>query len=118
MRRDQQENLDLSDPVYDQQSIHLLAAGMRLRQQNTATVDFYRKGKLVKSFVQFSGPGTVKFNGKSINAHIFDQTIVRSDSKLRYYYDADNPLLPLRVEQLESGDGPTVLTLKRVDWVL
>ncbi len=115
LRKGKQKILDLLDSVYDYQSIHVLAADMHLRQQKTATVDFYRKGKLVKSFIQFNGEGKVNINGESINAHIFDHTIVRSDSKLRYYYAADNPMLPLRIEKLEAGEGPTVLTLKNVD---
>ena len=115
LRKGEQKILELLDTVYDYQSIHVLAADMHLRQQKTATVDFYRKGKLMKSFIQFSGPGTVKINGESVEAHIFDHTIVRSDSKLRYYYAADNPMLPLRIEKLEAGEGPTVLTLKKVD---
>ena len=44
--------------------------------------------------------------------------MVRSDSRIKYYYDVENPLLPLRIEKLESGDSPTVLSLQQVDWSL
>ena len=44
--------------------------------------------------------------------------IVRSNSKIKYFYDAENPLLPLRIEKLESGESPTVLTLREVEWGL
>ena len=39
-------------------------------------------------------------------------------AKIKYYYDAENPLLPLRIEKLESGESPSVLSLQKVDWDL
>jgi len=118
LRRGKQNQLPLNAEVYDYHSIHLLTAAMHLRQMKNITIDFYLKGKLVKSRVVFSGEGDVDIDGKSIGALIFEQVIVRSNSKIKYYYDANNPLLPLRIEKLESGESPTILSLREVDWNL
>lgn len=118
LRKGKRRQVRLGETVYDYQSIHLLAAAMILQGVETATVDFYRKGKLVKSRFVFSGREQVDINGQSTEANVFEQVVTRSNSKIRYYYDADNPLLPLRVERLESGESPAVLTLREVDWTL
>ncbi len=118
LRRGKQKELPLAASVYDYNSIHLLTAAMQLRQQENATVDFYRKGKLVKSRVVYGGTGNVDINGESVGAVIYEQVMVRSNSKIKYYYDAENPLLPLRIERLESGESPAVLSLRKVDWIL
>jgi hypothetical protein len=118
MRKGKQRQLQLGDGVYDYQSIHLLAAAMNQQQLKTATVDFYRKGKLVKSRFVYSGQQPVEVNGKSVQANVYEQVVVRSKSKIKYYYDVDNPLLPLRIERLESGESPAVLTLRQVTWDL
>jgi hypothetical protein len=118
IRRGKQNQLPLNAEVYDYHSIHLLTAAMHLRQMKSTTVDFYLKGKLVKSRIVFSGEADVDIDGKSIGALVFEQVIVRSNSKIKYYYDAENPLLPLRIEKLESGESPTVLSLREVDWIL
>ncbi len=118
MRKKKRKRVPFSDSVYDYQSIHLLAASMRQRQEQTATVDFYRKGSLVKSRLVYTGDGTVAVDGRNRGAKIFDQLLGRSQSKVRYYYDVDNPLLPLRIEKLESGESPAVMTLRDVEWAL
>jgi hypothetical protein len=118
LRRGKQKQLPLADSVYDYQSIHLLTAGMQLSQKESATVDFYVKGRLVKSRIVYGGEGKVKIGARSLDAIIFEQVMVRSNSKIRYYYDADNPLLPLRIEKLESGESPSVLQLREVEWDL
>ena len=118
LRRGKQNQLPLNAEVYDYQSIHLLTAEMYLQQLNNKTIDFYLKGRLVKSRVVYSGEGNVDINGKSIAALVFEQVIVRSNSKIKYYYDENNPLLPLRIEKLESGESPTILSLREVTWDL
>jgi len=118
LRRGKQNQLPLTAEVYDYNSIHLLTAAMYLQQLKNTTIDFYRKGKLVKSRVVYSGEENVDINGESINALVYEQLIVRSNSKIRYYYNANNPLLPLRIEKLESGESPTTLSLREVNWDL
>lgn len=118
MRKGNRLELPLTNEVFDHQSIHFLAAAMLWQRQSSKSVDFYRKGRLSKSLFHFSGKGKVKLEDKSHEVNIFEQLIVRSNARLKYYYDAANPMLPLRIEKLESGESPTVMNLTRVDWVL
>lgn len=115
-RKGQHGEVALSDGVYDYQSIHLLAATMQLQQLEQATVRFYRKGKLVDSKLVYTGEATVTIDGKDIVARVYDQTISDSSTRTRYYYDAQNPLLPLLIETRKGDDKPTTLRLRKVDW--
>jgi hypothetical protein len=93
-RKGKHSSVALTTEVYDYQSIHLLAASMQLQDLENATVSFYRKGKLAKSSLIFRGEGSVKIDGKDIDARIYEHTIVGSKTRLKYYYDPKNPLLP------------------------
>lgn len=118
MRKGKRRQLKLGEDVYDYQSIHLLAASMGQQQLEHSTVDFYRKGKLRKARFVYSGEQSVNFDGEGIGALVYEQVISKSKSKMKYYYDAENPLLPLRIEKLESGESPAILALRKVDWKL
>ena len=118
LRKNKRNEVELGDAVYDCLSIHLLAASMGQSQMEKSTIDFYRKGKLVKSRFVYSGQQAVSIDGKSIDANVYEQVVSRSKSKIKYYYDAQNPLLPLRIEKLEAGESPSILSLRQVDWRL
>lgn len=118
LRRGKQRDLTLELDVYDYQSIHLLAASMLARRQSEATIDFYHKGKLRRSRLVDHGENTVDVSGEARAARVFEQTSPRSDSRIRYYYDSERPLLPLRIERLEDGERPSIMALKRVTWGL
>ena len=118
LRKGKTSQLELSRGVYDHQSIHLLAAQMSRDNIQRKSIVFYLDGKLVKSIFLFGGDGKVNINGTRIGAKIYEQTVTRSDARLRYYYDSGNPILPLRIEKLEAGASPSILTLQRVDWTL
>jgi hypothetical protein len=118
LRKGKHWEVDLGAGVYDYQSIHLLAAEMQRAHQKTSTVDFYRKGKLVKSRVVYSGRDTVSIDGKQFEAEVFELVVSKSSGKVKYYYDTENPLLPLRVERLEAGESPSIMTLREVHWDL
>lgn len=117
-RKGKHRQLQLQAGVYDYQSIHLLAATMGQQQLEKMTVDFYRKGKLVKSSLVYLGQQNVDINGQILSANVYEQKMVKPSATIKYYYDAGYPLLPLRIEKLESGEKPTVLTLRQVDWGL
>ncbi len=118
LRKGKRRQLQLDGAVYDYQSIHLLAATMGRKQLDKSTINFYYKGRLIKSRFVYTGQQQVKIEGKNLRANAYEQTIPRSDTMLKYYYDAANPLLPLRIEKLETGESPAVLTLNKVDWEL
>ncbi len=112
------KQLPLDTEVYDYHSIHLLAVSMRMQQLDKATVDFYRKGEITRSKLTYGGTENVEFNGNTVNADIYEQMIAKSSSTLKYYYAAENPLLPLRIEKRKPGKSPITLTLRKVDWNL
>jgi len=118
LRKGKQKQLPLVAEVYDYHSIHLLAASMHMRHLDRTTVDFYRKGRISKSELVHVGTGNVDINDKTVNASIYEQTIVESHSKLKYYYMVENPVLPLRVEKFKLGESSITLTLRKVDWNL
>lgn len=115
-RKGKHSSVALTTEVYDYQSIHLLAASMQLQDLENATVSFYRKGKLAKSSLIFRGEGSVKIDGKDIDARIYEHTIVGSKTRLKYYYDPKNPLLPLLIEGRRKDDPPSSLKLREVEW--
>ena len=116
VRKGKTSQLALNSSVHDYQSIHLLAADMQLRQRQVSDVKFYRKGKLIDSRLTYIGEDRVEIEGREISAHLYQQTFDRSQTQIDYFYDADNPLLPVLIERRESGDKPSILRLRQVSW--
>ena len=118
VRRGKARELPLEIDVYDYQSVHLLAASMLHRRQTEATIDFYHKGRLRRSRLAYVGDEPVVISGEPRTARVFEQSSSRSNSRIRYYYDAERPLLPLRIERFEAGESPSIMSLERVRWGL
>ena len=118
VRKGRRRDLPLANDVYDYHSIHLLAATMTRDRIAQKDIDFYRKGKLVRARLIFGGSEQVRIRGKSIEAVVYEQVISGTKSKMKYYFDAANPILPLRIERFEKGKRDSLLTLQRVDWKL
>ncbi len=116
LRKGKHASVALTTGVYDYQSIHLLAAAMQLQDLENVTVKFYRKGKLADSSLIYLGEGSVKIGGKDIVARIYEQTIGGSKTRIKYYYDPKNPLLPLLIERRRAGDPLSTLKLRKVEW--
>jgi len=115
-RKKKRSEVRLGNEVYDYLSIHLLAASMGETQLPRPVIDFYRKGKLIKVRFVYSGRQTVNIGEESIEANVYEQVAAHSKSKIKYYYDVKNPLLPLRIEKLEAGESPSIMTLNKVEW--
>jgi len=116
LREGKHASVALTTDVYDYQSIHLLAAAMQLQDLENATVSFYRKGKLVETRLIFRGKGSIEIGGKDIDARIYEQTTAGSKTRVKYYYDEKNPLLPLLIERRRADDSPSTLKLREVEW--
>lgn len=116
LRKGKRKQVELSAGVYDYQSIHLLAATMQRQRLEKATVNFYRKGNLADTRLIYQGEATVEVGDKSVDARVFTQTITGSRTKTTYYYDAQNPMLPLLIETRKDDDSPTILRLREVEW--
>ena len=113
-RKGKHKQARLDGEVYDYLSIHLLASAMQLRGQQRASIDFYRRGKLVESELRHLGRERVDIHDRTIEASLFEQRLAGSDTRIRYFYDPDNPLLPLRILTLQDDEKPATLTLRQV----
>ena len=118
LRKNKQQQLIISETVYDYQSIHLLAASMTRQQQTSRTVSFYRNGNLSISLLEYIGRSGFELNGREIMVDQYSQTISDSDSTIKYSYDSENPTLPVRVEHIKKDGSSSILLLQRVDWQL
>lgn len=118
LRKGKQKQLALKTTVFDYNSLHLLSAMMREHHLDETSFIFYRKGRLRTSRIVYLGETEVDINDEQVTAHIFEQTITKSKSRVKYYYDAAHPLLPLKIERFKSGESPAVLTLREVEWNL
>ncbi len=116
LRKGKHSDVALTDSVFDYQSIHLVTAAMQIQQLKHAEVAFYRKGELTQSSVSYRGESSVTINGNKTNAQVFEHNVTGSSTRLKYYYDAQNPLLPLLIERRKSDDTPITLRLRKVDW--
>jgi len=116
LRKGERRELALSGDVYDYQSIHLLAASMQQLKLQRVAVSFYRKGKLIKSQLAYLGEETLDIDGKEVTARVYDQTIKGSSTISRYFYEARNPLLPIRIETRKGDDSPMIFRLGKVEW--
>lgn len=102
--------------VYDSHSIHLLTAQMLKQNLQQSEFYFYRRGKLTKSRLKRTGKSTVEFNNKPIEVLVFEQTSEGTGSKLKFYYDPDKPLLPIKIERIKPGKKTTTMLLESVEW--
>lgn len=118
LRKGKRGKVALVASVYDYLSIHLLAAAMQRHQWDEKTVDFYRKGKLAKSRLVYLGDEMINVWGKQFEARVFKQTTEGSRTVIRYFYDANHPLLPLLIENRKGDDSPGILRLREVNWRL
>jgi len=106
----------LPGEVFDLHSIHLATARMLKQKLPESDFYFYRKGKLTKSHLIQAGETALEVNHKPINVLIFEQTIEGSSSKMKYFYDPDRPLLPIKVERIKPDKKTTTMLLKSVEW--
>ncbi len=116
LRKGKQKQLQLTQEVYDLQSVHLLAAIMQTRQQQEVSFKLYRKGKLIDSKLVYLGSGKLEVAGEEIDAHIYEHSISGSKESLEYYYEASRPLLPLLIKTRKSGKNRSQLKLRSTDW--
>jgi hypothetical protein len=106
----------MPDEVYDSHSIHLLTAHMLKQNIEGSDFNFYRRGKLAKSHLKRTGKSTLEINRKMIEVLVFEQTTEGSRSKLKYFYDPQKPLLPIKIERTKPEKKTTIMLLRSVEW--
>ena len=57
-----------------------------------------------------------ELNKKQIEVFIFEQTTEGSRSKLKYFYDPQKPLLPIKIERTKPEKKTTIMLLRSVEW--
>lgn len=102
--------------IYDSLSIHLLTAQMLKHNLQESVFDFYHRGRLMKSHLKRSGKSKLEINKKLVDVFIFEQSSVGSSSKIKFYYDPDRPLLPIKIERTKPGKKSTTMLLQSVKW--
>jgi len=106
----------LPGEVFDSHSIHLLTAHMLKQDLQKSEFYFYRRGKLAKSVVIQAGKSKLEINKKPIDVWIFEQTIEGLNSKMKFYYDPDRPLLPIKIERTRPDKKTTIMLLQSDEW--
>jgi hypothetical protein len=114
MRKDRQRQFPLAAEVYDYQSIHLLTAAMQLRDSEEETVDFYRKGKIVKSTLSYTGEEIINVGDEEVRTRAYRQIVDQSSTVLRYFYRAEQPLAPVLIENRKGDNSPITFRLREV----
>jgi hypothetical protein len=107
---------NLPDQVFDLHSIHLLTAHMLKQDLQKYEFYYYRRGKLAKSVVTQAGKSKLEINKKPIDVLIFEQTIEGRNSKMKFYYDPDRPLLPIKIESTKPNKKTTIMLLQSDEW--
>jgi len=102
--------------IYDSHSIHLLSADMLKQKIQESVFNFYSRGKLAKSHLKRTGKSTLEINKKMIEVVVFEQTAESSGSKMKYFYDPDKPLLPIKIERTKPEKKTTIMLLRSVEW--
>ena len=110
-RKGKQRRLPLMQPVYDSNTIHLLAQELYFSAKSTDRSSFYYKGKLTSVLIDYEGLTTIDLNGKTRQTELFSVRRQGSDTMLLYYYEPGEMLYPLRIEHRDPEESTVVMTL-------
>jgi hypothetical protein len=102
--------------IYDSHSIHLLTAHMLKQNIEETDFNYYRRGELAKSHLIRTGKSTLEIDRKMIEVMVFEQTTEGSRSKMKYFYDPEKPLLPIKIERTKPEKKTTIMLLRSVEW--
>jgi len=107
LREDVTSNLPLTGDVYDILSIHLFSAKMLDENLQQAIVDFYYKGKVVKSELKQLEKTSITINENEFEVMVIGQSVEGSRTKYTYYYDPGAPYIPMRIISGKADKTPT-----------
>ncbi len=100
--------LKLTDPIYNYQSIHLLHPQMLEQNESAIDINFYKKGKLLKSTLTLQKQVELPSKKGKIIVDKITQTFKKSKNKMIYYYQGET-LAPLKIEQIKPGKDKSVM---------
>ncbi len=110
-RKGKQQRLPLMQPVYDSNTIHLLAQDLYFSAKSTRQSSFYHKGKLTTVSIDYEGLTVIDLNSKTRQTELFSVRRQGSDAVLLYYYQPGEMLYPLRIEHQDPEESSVVMTL-------
>ena len=96
----------LGDDVYDHLSIHLFSAKMLDENLQQASVDFYYKGRVVKSELNQLEKTSITINDNEIDVMVIGQSVEGSSTTYKYYYDPDTPFIPMKIISGKPDKNP------------
>ena len=114
-RKGKSKVLVLRNSVFDYLSIHWLSSQMTINAGSKAEIDFYRKGKLVKSMLELIGVTEIHIKDKIRSVRLYEQSFKKSKTRYQYYYDLKNPLLPIKIERVKPGKDTTILLFDKLN---
>jgi hypothetical protein len=97
MRKEVINNQPLTADVYDNLSIHLFSAKMLDENLPQASVEFYYKGRVVKSELKQLDKTSITVNEKDVEVMVVEQSVQDSSTKYTYYYDPATPVVPMKI---------------------
>jgi len=106
----------LPQAIYDSHSIHLLSAHMLKKNLLKIEFNLYRRGRLHKSYLKRIGKSTLEINQNPVDVLIFEQTTESSSAIMKYYYNPEKPLLPIKIERIKPNKKSTMMLLKSAEW--
>lgn len=109
LRKDVSNSLPLAGDVYDNLSIHLFSAKMLDENQQQASVDFYYKGRVVKSDLKQGGKTSITINENKVDVMVVEQSVEGSRTKYKYYYDPATPYIPMKIVSGKPDKKPTTM---------
>jgi hypothetical protein len=96
-RKEVTNNQPLTADVYDNLSIHLFSAKMLDENLPQASVEFYYKGRVVKSELKQLDKTSITVNEKDVEVMVIEQSVQDSSTKYTYYYNPATPVIPMRI---------------------
>lgn len=108
MKGEKISQIELPETVYDYHSVHLLHPHMLSTGQLQTGINFYKKGKLLKSTLTLEKDLKISVEQSSKTVDKITQTFENSPKKMIYYYQGDT-LAPLKIESLKPGKEKVIM---------
>jgi hypothetical protein len=111
---EKKRQLNLPDKLYNTQSVHLLVPFMKQQGLNELDINYYVKGKLIKSSLTLESGLKLSRGSSVFVVDKFSQQLEKKDYRMVYYYDG-NSLAPLKIEQLKFNGESSEMWRKSVN---
>lgn len=108
MKGDHIKTFKLPEKIYNFHSIHLLYPRMKQQGMDEISIDFFKKGELLKSTLTLQQSVELKNKNKPLRVDKVIHRFEGSNKYFIYYYHGDT-LAPLKIEQINPGKESSVM---------